>query len=185
MTRLKKQLFISDDIVISNIYLLRGQKVMVDSDLSQLYAVATKVLKQAVRRNISRFPEDFMFELNEDEFYSLRSQIVTSKNMTPNNKRGGTRYLPMVFTEQGVAMLSSVLNSETAIGVNIQIIRVFTRMRELMLSHKEIMQKLEEMEHRLNGQDEQITAVFHQLKQLLRQPPPIRRIGFRRKNEKD
>lgn len=134
MSKADKTLMISDELVINKIYLIREQKVMLDSDLAELYGTETKILKQAVKRNIERFPDDFMFELSLPEFESLRSQFVTSKA-----GRGGARYLPMAFTEQGVAMLSSVLNSETAIRVNIQIIRVFTKMRELLSTHKDIL----------------------------------------------
>jgi phage regulator Rha-like protein len=124
---------------MNKIYLIRDKKVMLDSDLAELYEVETKQLKRAVRRNIKRFPDDFMFELTENEFTNLRSQFGTSN-------WGGVRYSPMAFTEQGVAMLSSVLNSERAIMVNIAIIRVFTKMRELLSTHKEILQKLERIE---------------------------------------
>ena len=117
MSKASKTLMIPDELVMNKIYLIREQKVMLDSDLAELYGTETKVLKQAVKRNIDRFPDDFMFELTQQEFESLRSQFVTSKN-----GRGGARYLPMAFTEQGVAMLSSVLNSETAIRVNIRFI---------------------------------------------------------------
>ncbi|HLG41470.1 MAG TPA: ORF6N domain-containing protein [Chitinophagaceae bacterium] len=140
MAKTNKEMIIPDELVMSKIYLIRGQKVMLDSDLAELYGTETKVLNQSVKRNIDRFPGDFMFELTREEFEFLRSQIVTSKT-----GRGGARYLPMAFTEQGVAMLSSVLNSETAIRVNIQIIRIFTRMREMLLTHKDILQQLEKM----------------------------------------
>jgi phage regulator Rha-like protein len=132
---------------------------MLDKDLALLYNVETKVLKQQVKRNIDRFPDDFMFELTPDEFKILRSQFVTST-------WGGTRYLPMVFTEQGVAMLSSVLNSKQAILVNIQIIRVFTKMRELLATHKDILLKLEQLEKKDIEQDDKIMLVFEYLKQL-------------------
>ena len=135
MAKASKTLMIPDELVMNKIYLIREQKVMLDSDLAELYGTETKVLKQAVKRNIDRFPDDFMFEITRQEFDSLRSQIVTSKN-----GRGGARYLPMAFTEQGVAMLSS------AIRVNIRIIRVFTKMRELLLTHKDILLQLEKME---------------------------------------
>jgi len=125
MVKKNSEIMIPDEKVMDKIYLIREKKVMLDRDLAQLYNVETKVLKQAVRRNIDRFPDDFMFELNNEEFTNLRSQIVTSS-------WGGARYVPMAFTEQGVAMLSSVLNSRQAIHVNIQIMRVFTRMREML-----------------------------------------------------
>ncbi len=117
------------EIIRSKIYEIRGQKVMLDYDLAEMYGVETKVLKQAVRRNIGRFPADFMFELTKEEFDLLRSQFVTSKG------RGGTRYLPFAFTEQGVAMLSSVLNSETAIQINIGIIRAFVSVRQMIAAN--------------------------------------------------
>ena len=134
----------SDLVQIQNlIYIIRGQKVMLDSDLAMLYEVATKVLNQAVKRNIERFPEDFMFQLTEDEYEVLRSQFVTSKTET----RGGRQYLPYVFTEQGVSMLSSVLKSQRAIQINVQIMRTFVKMREWALENKEMSKRLAELEH--------------------------------------
>ena len=181
MAKANKVLMIPDELVMNKIYLVRGQKVMLDSDLADLYDVETKRLKEAVRRNFDRFPDDFMFELRQTEFDSLRSQFATSKT-----GRGGARYLPMAFTEQGVAMLSSVLNSETAIRVNIQIIRVFTKMRELLSTNKDILLQLEKMEKKLTGHDEDIALIFKYLKQLLTPPqPPRPKIGFKRKDEKD
>ena len=150
---------ISDEAVIDKIYVIRGRKVMLDKDLAELYGVETKVLKQQVKRNIERFPDDFMFELIPEEFSNLRSQIVTSS-------WGGTRYMPMVFTEQGVAMLSSVLNSQQAISVNIQIIRVFTKMREMLETNKDILQKLDQLQNKEIEQDEKIMLIFEYLKQL-------------------
>ena len=153
----------SEEIVINKIYLIRGIKVMIDKDLAELYGVETRVLKQQVRRNITRFPEDFMFELTQSEFNllidNMRSQNVTSRWKT-------TTYMPFAFTEQGVAMLSSILNSERAIMVNIQIIRVFTRMRELLSTNKEILLKLEKLEKKDIEQDEKIILIFEYLKQL-------------------
>jgi ORF6N domain len=147
--------------------------------LSELYGVSTKAFKQAVKRNIDRFPEDFMFEMTSEELKNWRSQFVTS-----NSDKMGLRYPPFCFTEQGVAMLSSVLNSETAIHVNIRIIRVFTKMRELLLTHKDILLQLEKIEKKLSGHDEDIQLIFQYLKQLLNPPqPPRRKIGFRRKGE--
>ena len=172
---------IPDELLMNKIYLVRGQKVMIDRGLAVLYDADTKRLKEAVRRNIGRFPEDFMFELTVSELESLRSQIATSKT-----GRGGTRYLPMAFTEQGVAMLSSVLKSETAIRVNIQIIRVFTKMREILFTHKDILLQLEKIEKRLTGHDEDLALVFKYLKQLLNPPqPPRQKIGFKRKDEEE
>ena len=163
---------IPDETIISKIYLIRGQKVMLDSDLAVLYGVETKQLKRQVRRNITRFPEDFMFELQDEEFEHLRSQIGTSN-------RGGVRYVPMVFTEQGVTMLSCVLNSTNAIQVNIRIIRIFTRLREMLLTHKDILLKLEQIERKIEGHDDEIGLIFKALKQLVDpEHPPRRRIGF-------
>ena len=159
MSKSEKGIAIPDEVVMSKIYLIRNKKVMLDMDLAELYEVETKQLKRAVRRNISRFPEDFMFELSDTEFTDLRSQSGTSS-------WGGVRYAPMSFTEQGVAMLSSVLNSERAISVNIKIIRIFTKMRELLSTHKEILQKLEQLEKKDVEQDEKLMLIFEYLKQL-------------------
>jgi len=143
---------------------------MMDQDLADLYNVQTKILKQAVRRNIDRFPGDFMFELTKDEFENLRSQIVTSS-------WGGTRYRPMAFTEQGVAMLSSVLNSKRAIQVNIQIMRAFTRLCQMLLSHDQLKRKIEAMEKKY---DENFKIVFEAIKQLIEteDKPKKKRIGY-------
>jgi hypothetical protein len=127
------------EIIEQQIIALRGQKVMLDFHLAELYEIETKVLKQAVKRNIHRFPSDFMFELSKEEFETLRSQFVTSK-------RGGMRYMPFAFTEQGVAMLSSVLNSEKAIAINIAIMRTFVTLRQFALNYKELSQKITEIE---------------------------------------
>lgn len=152
---------------------------MLDRDLAGLYHVETRILNQAVRRNIGRFPEDFMFQLTKEELENLKSQIVISS-------WGGRRYMPMAFTEQGVAMLSSVLNSPAAIAVNIQVIRVFTRMRALLLTNKDILLQLEKLEKKTGRHDEQIALVFEYLKKLFTSPQqPRRRIGFRRKDEED
>jgi hypothetical protein len=181
MAKATKALMIPDELVINRIYLIREQKVMLDRDLAELYGVETKRLKEAVRRNSSRFPEDFMFEMSIGELEDWRTQFATS-----NSEKMGLRRPPFCFTEQGVAMLSSVLNSETAIRVNIQIIRVFTKMRELLLTHKDILLQLEKMEKKLTGHDEDIALIFQYLKQLLNPPqPPRNKVGFRRKDEKD
>jgi hypothetical protein len=129
------------EIIERRIYLIRGQKVMLDSDLAELYQVPTKVLNQAVRRKSERFPEDFMFQLTAEETDSLRSQFVTS-----NEGRGGRRYSPYAFTEQGVAMLSSVLSSDRAVQVNIAIMRAFVRIREVLATHKDLARKIEQLE---------------------------------------
>jgi hypothetical protein len=136
MAKNKSAAIIPDEQVISKIYLIRGQKVMLDRDLAALYQVETRILNQAVHRTKDRFPKDFMFQLTEEEFENLISQFVISS-------WGGIRKLPFAFTEQGVAMLSGVLNSAVAIKVHIQIIRVFARMKELLLTHKDILLKLE------------------------------------------
>lgn len=176
----------ADDKIINKIYLIRGKKVMLDRDLAELYGLETKVLKQAVRRNIDRFPEDFMFEMTIKELNNWRSQFVTS-----NSTRIGLRYPPFCFSEQGVAMLSCVLNSEQAIGVSIQIMRVFTRMREYLLTHGDILLKLEKIENELLKQDrrgskheEEIETLFEALKELMNPPqPPRAQIGFNLSNK--
>jgi len=149
---------------------IRGHRVMLDADLAELYGVPTKRLNEAVLRNAVRFPEDFMFQLKSDEAKTLRSQFATS------NGRGGRRYIPYVFTELGVAMLSSVLNSERAVQVNIAIMRAFVRLRELAASHKDVLLRLDEMEGKY---DRQFKGVFDAIR-LLMQPPtkPQQRIGF-------
>jgi ORF6N domain len=159
-----------------SILLIRGHNVMLDSDLADLYGVTTKRLNEQVRRNLARFPEDFMFQLTTEEAESLRSQIATSK---PG--RGGRRYHPYVFTEQGVAMLSSVLNSERAIEVNIAIMRAFVHLRELIGTHKDLARKLEELERKMGEHDEHFRIVFEAIRQLMTPPPEPekkRRIGF-------
>ena len=154
-----------------SILLIRGQKVMLDRDLADLYGVETRVLKQAVRRNITRFPSDFMFELTKEEFENWRSQFVIS-----NRDKMGLRYRPMAFIEQGVAMISSVLNSKRAIEVNILIMPAFVRIREMVSSHKDLLRKVEEMEKKY---DHQFQMVFEAIKQLMGEPEkPKRQIGF-------
>lgn len=150
---------ITQEVIINKIYSVRGQKVMLDRDLAELYQVETKQLKRQVRRNIERFPEDFMFEITKEEFDNLRSQIGTSN-------WGGTRYVPMVFTEQGVSMLSSVLNSDVAIKVNIQIIRTFTKMREMLLTNKDFLMELENIKQKLGSNSNDIELIFNYLKQF-------------------
>ena len=150
---------IPDEIIVGKIFQIRTQKVMLDADLAELYNVETKQLKRAVRRNFSRFPTDFMFELKKDEFNNLRCHSGTSS-------WGGSRYLPLAFTEHGVLMLSSVLNSERAIQVNIQIIRVFTKIKELLSTNREILQKIEQLERKDIEQDDKIILIFDYLRQL-------------------
>jgi hypothetical protein len=151
----------TDENIINHIYLVRGKKVMIDRELAELYGVETRVLNQAVRRNAKRFPEDFMFQMTTEELEQWKSQIVIS-----NKEKMGLRKPPLVFTEQGVAMLSSVLNSDTAIMVNIQIIRIFTKMREMLETHKEILVKLDELERKGIESDEKFMLIFEYLKQF-------------------
>jgi hypothetical protein len=176
-----KAIAVAEEAIISKIYLIRGRKVMLDRDLAVLYGVETRVLNQAVRRNEKRFPDDFMFQLTAEELEDWKSQIVIS-----NKEKLGLRKPPLAFTEQGVAMLSSVLNSETAIAVNIQIIRIFSRMREMLLNYKDLLLKLEQLERKVDGYDEDIQLIFMHLKRLIDPPQePRPRIGFRRKGEQD
>jgi hypothetical protein len=176
---MSKSIVIPDEVVISKIYLIRGQKVMIDRDLAELYGVETRVLKQAVRRNIERFPEDFMFEMNKEEFDQWREE-----NITASEDKQGLRYAPFCFTEQGVTMLSCVLNSKRAVEVNIQVIRIFTRLREMVLTHKDILLKLEQLERKVMRQDGDIKLIFKYLKELLNpKTEPMRRIGYKRKDE--
>ena len=171
---------LSDELVINKIYLVRRQKVMLDKDLAELYGVTTGNLNLAVKRNIRRFPDDFIFQLTKEEYETLILQNAISKKPA----RGGTRKLPYAFTEQGVSMLSGVLNSEIAIQVHIQIIRVFAKMREVLLTHKDILLQLEKIEKKLTAHDRDIALIFQYLKKLLNPPQPSRpKIGFRRKGE--
>jgi hypothetical protein len=166
---------------IANIILwLRGQKVILDADLAALYEVPTKVLVQAVKRNIERFPEDFMFQLSGEESRNLRSQIVTSS-------WGGRRYTPYAFTEQGVAMLSSVLKSPRAIAVNIEIMRAFVRLRVLLGSNRVLKRKLDELERRVGAHDGAIAGILAAIRELMKPPEPPRRsrMGFVAEIEKD
>jgi len=159
------------------ILLIRGQKVMLDRDLAELYEVSTKRLNEQVRRNIRRFPKDFMFQLNKGEFEIWRSQIATSNPAV----KMGLRRKPYAFTEQGVAMLSSILNSERAIDVNIAIMRAFVHLREILASHKDLAEKLEELQLKLGEHDEKFELIFEAIRQLMAPPPEPekkRRIGF-------
>jgi hypothetical protein len=155
----------------SLIHEIRGYKVMFDSDLASLYGVETKRLKESVRRNINRFPEDFMFELNKDEFLSLRTQFATSK-------RGGIRYAPMVFTEQGVAMLSSVLNSDKAINVNIEIMRAFARYRALLIENQDLKGEIRAMDDKINKVFKFLLDRLDELHQI--ESKPRKKIGYKR-----
>jgi len=159
------------ELIASKIYLIRGIKVMLDRDLAELYDVETKILKRAVRRNIDRFPEDFMFELTKAELENWRCQFGTY-----NEVKMGLRYKPMAFTEQGVAMLSSVLRSKRAIHVNIQIMRAFTQLRKMLSTHEDLKRKIESMEKKY---DEQFQIVFEAIKQLLsEEDKPKKKIGY-------
>lgn len=161
------------ELIAQKIFLIRGHKVMLDKDLAKLYGVSTGRLNEQVRRNIKRFPEDFMFRLTEEEANSLISQIAISN-------RGGSRHLPYAFTEQGVAMLSSVLHSDRAITVNIQIMRTFVKLKELLLTNVEFSRRLEALERKFGEHDEKIALIFEAIKKLLEPPPekPKRQIGF-------
>jgi len=166
------------EAIVSKIHVIRDKKVMLDSELADLYQVPVKVLIQSVKRNVNRFPDDFMFKVALNEATALRSQIVTS-----NEGRGGRRYLPYVFTEQGVAMLSSVLKSDRAVQVNIQIIRTFTKLREILMENKTLAERLEKLEMKY-GKD--TATIFKALRYLLKEDAkpkveekPKERIGFR------
>ncbi len=162
---------IPSELIVSKIYIIRNKKVMLDRDLAALYGVLTKVFNQTVKRNMRRFPPDFMFQLNNDEFEIWRSQIVTSKS-----DKQGLRRPPYAFTEQGVAMLSSVLNSERAIQVNIQIMRAFTKLRKMALGYAGLRRKIDALEKKY---DAQFKVVFDAIRQLMFPPEkPKKRIGF-------
>jgi len=154
---------IPDEVITNKIYLIRNQKVMLDRDLAELYEVETKRLKEAVRRNIARFPEDFMFELTKDEFQNWRTQFATSNS----SDKMGLRYIPMVFTEQGVAMLSSVLKSERAIAVNIKIIRIFTKMRQLLSDNLSLQLEIANIKKKVTNNSKNIELVFNYLDELI------------------
>jgi hypothetical protein len=166
------QAVVPREVIEQKIFLIRGRKVMLDSDLAQLYGVTTFNLNKAVKRNLDRFPQDFMFQLDSKEFESLRFHSGISK---PG--RGGRRYPPYGFTEQGVAMLSSVLHSKRAVLVNIEIMRAFVRLRELLSTHKDLARKLEDLEKKY---DEQFAVVFRAIRELMipPEPPKKRPIGF-------
>lgn len=165
--------------LINKIHVINGIKVMLDSELTEFYQVETKRINEHVKRNEERFPEDFMFQLSNEQWENLRSKNTTSS-------WGGRRSLPYVFTEQGVAMLSSVLNSSVAINVNIQIIRVFTKMGEMLLTHKDLLLEMEEIRKKITGQDDKIEAIFNYLTQFIKdQETPRKAIGYKTGSEKD
>ncbi len=180
MAKASKTLIVPDELVMNKIYLIRGQKVMLDRDLAVLYGIQPIRLREQVKRNINRFPENFMFQLSEKE-----ADLMVSQNAIPSRKHlGGS--LPYVFTEHGVLMLANILKSERAMLVSIRVIEIFVKMRELLLTHKDILLQLEKMEKKLTGHDEDIALIFQYLKQLLNPPqPPRNKVGFRRKDEKD
>ena len=166
---------IADENLINKIYFIRGMKVMIDRDLAELYGVETKVLKQSVKRNLDRFPSDFMFELTSQEFKEWRSQFVTSIS-----DKKGLRYPPFCFTEQGVTMLSSVLNSKRAIEINIRIVRLFIRLREIVVSNKEILLKLDQLENRVGKHDVDIDELFEAIRNLANpEVEPREAVGYK------
>ena len=167
---------IPQEIIENKIFFIRGKKIMLDVDLARLYGIETKAFNRAVKRNLERFPEEFMFQLNKDETKNLKYQIGTSS-------WGGRRYFPYVFTEYGVAMLSSVLNSKKAIQVNIQIIKTFVRLREIIISNKELRQKIEELEKK---NEKRFKVIFDVIRRLLDagKTEPTGKIGFRDRAKK-
>ncbi len=179
MTKTDNKLVIPDEVIMNQIYLIREQKVMLDSDLAELYQVETRRLNEQVKRNIDRFPDDFMFQLTEREFQNLMSQFATSS-------WGGRRKPPYVFTEHGVLMLSSVLNSDRAIKVNIQIMRIFTKVRTILTDNLSVKLEIEEIKKKLYSQDKNIELVFKYLDELIDKqeaPMPRKKIGFNLPNE--
>ncbi len=176
MAKKELQALVEEQKILNHIYVVRDQKIMLDEDLAEMYRVETRRLNEQVKRNSKRFPKDFMFILTAKEYENLKSQNATSRSW------GGRRKLPSAFTEQGVAMLSSVLNSDVAIEVNIRIIRVFTRLREYALTHKEILVHLGKLEKEVKGNSKDIENIFMVLKELVekhRNPPARNKIGFK------
>lgn len=176
MAKKDLRLLVAEQKILNRIYVLRGQKVMIDEDLAEMYRVETRRLNEQVKRNANRFPKDFMFTLTKKEFENLMSQNATSR-------WGGRRKLPNAFTEQGVAMLSSILNSDIAIEVNIRIIRVFTTLREYALTHKEILLQLGKLEKEVKANSKDIQNIFLVLRELIEKQnkplPPKNKIGFK------
>ena len=172
---------IPEEVIESKIFLIRGHKVMLDKDLALMYGVPTKRLNEQVSRNIKRFPEDFMFQLSLKELQSLRSQFATlnepvdKQRVIASNRGKHAKYMPCVFTEQGVAMLSSVLNSERAVQVNIIIMRAFVKLREFLSTHKELAHKLKELEGKVGKHDTEIEMIFDAIRQLMAPPPETSR----------
>ena len=182
MAKKKNTLLVSEYVLVSKIYLVRNQKVMLDRDLAKLYGLETKRLKEQVRRNMDRFPEDFIFEMSKEEMEDWRTQFVTS-----NKEKMGMRVPPFVFTEHGVLMLSSILNSKRAINVNIQIMRVFTKMKVALSNQGELLKRLEKIELTVDGQGHEIIVLFEYIKKLLETDQKIKqqvkrkKIGFKKK----
>ena len=181
----KKELLglFAEQKIVNRIFVIRGQKVMLDEDLAQMYRVETRRLNEQVKRNINRFPKDFMFILTQKEYANLMSQNATSSFPDIRASWGGRRKLPGAFTEQGIAMLSGILNSDVAIQVNIRIIRVFTKLREYSLTHKEILIQLAKLEKEVKGNSNDIQNIFMVLKELIvkqnKPVPPKNKIGFK------
>ena len=178
---MSKHIALPDEIIISKIYFIRGEKVMIDRDLAELYGVETKYLKRQVKRNMKRFPDDFMFTLTSKEFKEWRSQFVTS-----NQDKMGLRYAPYAFTEDGVGQLSTVLNSERAISVNLQIIRLFSKMRKMLLDNTQLRLGIEEIRKKTENNTKNIELVFQYLDELLEKtnnPPPRKQIGYKQKGK--
>lgn len=176
MAKKELHVLVAEQKILNRIYVIRSQKIMLDKDLAEMYRVETKRLNEQVKRNINRFPKDFMFTLSQKEYENLKSQNATSS-------WGGRRKLPNAFTEQGVAMLSSILNSDVAIEVNIRIIRVFTKLREYALTHKEILLQLAKLEKEVKGNSKDIENIFMVLKELIEKQSkpaqPRNKIGFK------
>jgi ORF6N domain len=175
---MSNEIQLSEELISNKIYFIRNQKVMLDRDLATLYGIETRVLKQAVKRNISRFPEDFMFELTDSEFSNWRSQFVTS-----NSDKMGLRYTPMAFTEHGVLMLSSVLNSDKAIQTNIQIMRIFSKVRQMLIDTTDLKIDILQMQKKLENHDKNIELVFSYLDELTEKKAntkPRTKIGYKK-----
>jgi len=173
------EIITGDQEIAEKIYLIRGHKVMLDNDLAEMYGVETKRLIEQVNRNLLRFPAEFMFRLTDEEFEVLRSQIATSK-------RGGRRYAPYAFTEHGILMLSSVLNSKQAITMSIKIIEVFVKFREMLINQKDLLLKFEQLEKLVVQHDDDIQHIFQALKQLIQQKNELREpVGFKLKGKPD
>lgn len=178
------------DRIENKIYMIRGYKVMIDADLAEIYRVETRVLNQAVKRNIRRFPTDFMFLLTKEEMESLISQSVISKRNDGKMSRGGRRKLPFVFTEHGALMLASVLNSNVAVEGSIRVVRAFVKLRDVLAAHKELFTKIEKLERmhgrKLSKHDKELKILFEAISQLMQPPnPPRKKIGFKNFDEKE